>query len=130
MSLSNNVATAIREARQRFMDTFAGAEAAAVAACFAEDGQLLPPNMEALRGRTAIEGRINHIRGMGAKRFELESAELEGIGDAAWEAGQYVVKLGDGTVIDRGKYMAIWKPSDGAWCLHRFMSNTSLALPP
>jgi ketosteroid isomerase-like protein len=130
MGSSSDVATAIREVRQRFMDTFADGEAAAVAACFAEDARLLPPNIEALHGRTAIAGRIGYIRDLGAKHFELESAELEGVGDAAWEVGQYVAKLADGTVIDRGKYMVIWKQSGGSWCLHRMMTNTDLALPP
>lgn len=129
MNSSSEVATEIREARQRFMDAFAAGETAAVAACFAEDAQFLQPNRNTLRGRAAIEGWVKGIRDMGAQRLELETAEVEGIGDAAWEVGQYVAKFADGADADRGKYMVIWKQSGGSWCFYRFMSNTNLTFP-
>jgi ketosteroid isomerase-like protein len=110
------------------MDAFAAGDMTAVAACFGEDAQLLQANRDTLRGRAAIEALLGGIRDMGAHRLELESAEVEGVGDAAWEVGQYVITFADGTVADRGKYMAIWKRSD-SWRFHRFMSNTNLMFP-
>ena len=129
MGASSEITTAITEARRRFMDSFRAGDMTSVTGCFAEDAQMLQPNRDTLRGRMAIEGFWAGIRDLGARSLELDSAEIESVGDAAWEAGQYVTKFGDGTVVDRGKYMVIWRRSGNGWHFHRFMSNTNLAMP-
>jgi ketosteroid isomerase-like protein len=47
----------------------------------------------------------------------------------AFEVGTYAMKLKDGTVADRGKYVVVWLKEDGKWKLHRDIWNTSLPAP-
>jgi ketosteroid isomerase-like protein len=57
----------------------------------------------------------------------LEIVEAEDHGDTAVEIGRYTLS-GGGQVMDRGKYLVIWKQKDGQWQLHRDIWNTHV--PP
>ena len=43
----------------------------------------------------------------------------------AVEIGQYTLGGADGTTIDQGKYLVVWKNDGGNWKLHRDIWNTS-----
>ena len=66
---------------------------------------------------------------MGVKRVNLESMEIEGMGDSAFEIGKYVL-FGDGDqALDNGKFIVIWKEVEGEWKLHRDIFNSSMPMP-
>ena len=66
---------------------------------------------------------------MGVKEARLRIVELEGHGDTAIEISTFTL-LGEGRqVLDRGKYMVIWKREDGQWKLHRDIFNSSMPAP-
>ena len=65
----------------------------------------------------------------GVKGINLESTEIEGMGDTAFEIGKYTI-LGDGDqALGNGKYIVIWKKVGEEWKLHRDMINSSMPLP-
>jgi ketosteroid isomerase-like protein len=50
-------------------------------------------------------------------------------GDLAAETGKYDLTGADGTVLDSGKYVVVWKREGGHWKLHRDIWNTSMPAP-
>lgn len=121
-------ATSVREeiaaANARFMAAFERGDAAGVTACYTRDAQLLPAHSGVVEGSAAIEQFWRGAMGAGITGARLESAEVGGLGDAAYEVGRYTLTAG-GQVADRGKYVVIWRREGGQWRLHRDIWNTS-----
>ena len=113
-------------ANRNFMDTFARGDAEGMGKLYTTDGQLLPSNSDFVTGREAIQGFWQAVMDMGIKTAELETVELEGHGDTAVEVGRYALGGEGSQVLDKGKYVVIWKQEDGQWMLHRDIWNTSM----
>jgi ketosteroid isomerase-like protein len=118
------VRSGISEANRRLMTAFTEGDVAAVAACYTEDGMLLPPNSEPVK-RSGIEAFWRAAREAGVGSLSLETLEVNGTGDTAWEVGRYLLKDKNGRELDHGKYTVIWKQDTGGWRLHRDMWNSS-----
>jgi uncharacterized protein (TIGR02246 family) len=117
---------AIDAANQRFMSAFASQDAAAVAALYTEDALLLPPGTDILSGRTAIQGFWQAVMNSGVRGVTLETVELEHYGQALQEIGRYTLTGTGGQVLDRGKYVVIWRHEGSEWLIHRDIFNTNL----
>jgi ketosteroid isomerase-like protein len=50
----------------------------------------------------------------------------EGHNDIVFEVGTYVLRGKDGGILDKGKYLAIWKQEGGRWKSHREIWNGCL----
>ena len=111
------------------MAAFNRGDAAGLAALYTDGGQLLPPNAGFLSGQAAIQAVWQSVMDMGVKSADLEIVELEGHDDAAIEISKYTRAGEGGQVLDRGKYIVIWKREAGQWKLHRDIFNSSLPLP-
>ena len=109
-------------------DAFNAGDAKAVAALYALDAMLLPPNAEPADGREAIENFWAEFIGSGDK-VELETKEVVVGGDLAYKLGGFKVLHVNGEVVDRGKWVEIWKRADGQWGMYRDIWNTSLSQP-
>jgi len=46
------------------------------------------------------------------------------------DAGTYVMTYGTDHVVERGKYLNVWKQEDGAWKIHANIWNTSSSPAP
>ena len=114
-------------ANQAFMKAFGDDDAAAVARCYTQDGQILPPQSEPITGQPGIEAFWRMVMGMGIKSAALETVEVVEFPGGACEVGRYVLKTAAGQVADRGKYLVIWHDENGAMKLYRDIWNTSLA---
>ena len=116
----------ISSANENFMTAFSQGDAAGVAALYTENGQVLPPNSEFVTGKEAIQAFWQTIIDMGIKEINLEIIEVDGHGNTAIEISKYTLR-GDGEqVIDKGKYIVIWKKENGQWKLHRDIFNSSM----
>ena len=117
----------IAAANARFMDAFGAGHAPGVAACYTASGQLLPPGSDVVTGREAITTFWSVVMGAGIAAARLETVELEARGDLAVEVGRYTLSGADGGAIDQGKYVVVWKRTDGEWRIHRDIWSTSVA---
>ena len=124
---STGVQEAIASADEKFMETFNRGNAAGLAGLYTENGQLLPPNSDLVTGAAAIQAFWQGAMDMGIKTARLEIAEAEGHGDTAIEIGKYLLIGETGNVLDRGKYVVIWKQVGDQWKLHRDIWNSSLS---
>jgi len=119
----------ISATNQAFMDAFGRGDAAGVADLYTKTGSVLPPNFEVIGGIEAIRGFWQGAMDMGIKEAKLETVDLEVYQGAAWERGNYTLTGAKGEVMDRGKYIVIWKDEGGKWKLHRDIWNSSLPAP-
>lgn len=120
---------AIEAANQQFTVAFAKGDAAALAGMYTTDAMAFPPNGDVAKGRAAIQKIWAGAIGGGIKGVTLTTTEVEAHGDSAHEVGNYEMKVDGGKVVDRGKYIVIWKREQGQWRLHRDIWNTSIPAP-
>ena len=122
------VREAITAAIEKFMAAYNQGDAAGLAALYTENGQLLPTSSEFITGKPAIQKFWQARMDPGVRSIKLESVEIEAHDETAIEVGVYSVQGQENQVLDRGKYIAIWKLEKGQCKLHRDMMNSSL--PP
>lgn len=110
------------------MDAFAQGDAERLVSFYSADGQVLPPNGDTVTGQEALVSFWQAVMDAGIKEAQLEIDEVERFGDTAYEVSRATLTGEDGQVLDRVKYIVVWKQEDGQWKLHRDIFNSSL--PP
>jgi ketosteroid isomerase-like protein len=90
------------------------------------DAQLLPPNSDYITGYGAITALWQSYIDMGIAEVKLESVDLNDLGDMAIEIGKYQLFAADGSPLDNGKFLVVWK-NEGGWKLHWDIWNSSVA---
>jgi ketosteroid isomerase-like protein len=124
-----SVAEQIHAANGRFIEAVRRADARAMPALYTKDAQILPPNGELVGGEQAITAFWRSFVELGIRDARPVTLEVIPMGDVAVEVGTYSLHGEDGTLLDRGKIMVVWKEEGGAWKMHRDMWNSSLPLP-
>jgi len=127
MGESNDLYNTICAANEVFMERFGQGNSAGVARLYTEDGQFLPPNSDEVIGKNAIQGAFQGLMDAGIKAIKLETLEVENHGDMASEVGRFTLLDQGNQILDRGKFIVIWKLVAGKWKLHRDIINSSLA---
>jgi ketosteroid isomerase-like protein len=119
---------AIAKANAKFSAELKAGNAAGIAALYTEDAMAFPPNSDIVKGRAAIQ---QFWQGMVDAKLQadLQTIDLETHGDTATEVGTVVIKDATGNVVDRGKYVVVWKRGKNGWQLHRDIWNTNLPAP-
>jgi ketosteroid isomerase-like protein len=120
---------AIEAANARFGSLFKQANGAGVAALYTQDAQVLPPNGDIVSGGAAIQKFWQGVMDAGIKGAKLTTLEVTPAGNTAYEVGRYELSGADGSVLDNGKYVVIWKRDGGQWKLHRDIWNTNTPAP-
>ena len=115
MTSSTDTYDAIVAADETFMATFSRGDAAGIAALYTKNGQFLPPNGDVVTGRQAIQATFQAFMEMGIKAIKLKAVEAEGYGDTAFEVGRYPLEGEGGQVLDKGKFIVIWRHEAGQW---------------
>ena len=115
---------------QAFEDAMRKGDTAAVAAMYAEDGVILPPNHARVQGRAGIAAFMKEMTdaGMSLKLTPADTWVEAGLGV---RSGSYVLFDKDQKEIDHGKWMEVWrKGADGKWLMVRDMWNSDDPPPP
>jgi ketosteroid isomerase-like protein len=60
--------------------------------------------------------------------IEMNDTEVYAHGDVGYMAGTYTVADAGGAIIDKGKYVDIWRQVDGKWQISRAIWNSNLPL--
>lgn len=109
-----------------FSEKFNKKDSAGIAAFYAEDAQLLPPNSEPVKkpGIISLWGSFMQV----ADGVKLMVDDVSGNQDQLAETGRYEISGADGKMIDKGKYVVVWKPVNGEWKMYRDIWNSSM--PP
>lgn len=126
---TSEIRESIVAANEKFAAAFKRGDAAGMATFYTESGQVLPPNFDFVTGRQAIQAFWQAVMDMGIKEVNLETGEVEHQGDTAIEVSTFALLGEGGKVLDKGKYIVIWKREEGQWRLHRDIFNSSLPAP-
>jgi uncharacterized protein (TIGR02246 family) len=119
----DEVRRVIDEANRGFGAAAARKDYAGMAAFYADDAKVLPPDAPIVSGRKAIEEFWRTAaNALGLTGATLKTIDLEVTGDTAYEIGEADLKLGSGQA--RVKYLVVWtRGGDGQWRLHRDIWN-------
>jgi len=97
---------------------------------YAPDAVVMAPNMPALRGRDAILQFWTGFLASGAIDLALTSTNVtQPSADTAIESGRYDLSLrppSGQAIKDAGKYIVIWKKSNGRWWAAEDIFNSDL----
>ena len=121
---------AIRGQVDRWLDLVKAKDAASIAALYAEDGAVMPPNAPVGKGRAAIQrtwASMMQTPGF-ALTFAPEQIIVSGSGDMALDRGTYRLTIApDGTTkTDTGKYVVVWRKIGREWKAAADIFNTDL----
>jgi ketosteroid isomerase-like protein len=111
----------------KFVEEAKKGDSNALAAHYASDAWLMFSNMEPMKGSDIAKGWGGAIR-MGMKDLKVNTVDLIGNAELLAETGMFEVYGEGNKLIDKGKYVVIWKPENGAWKIYRDIGNTSM--PP
>ena len=121
-------ADGIHEGNERFKQAVRNADSATLPSLYTRDGQVLPPNVEAVSGNEAIAEFWQGVFDNGITEARPVTHEVIPMGEYALEVGEFSV-LSHDEMVDRGKIMVLWKQEDGVWKMHRDTWNSSVPLP-
>jgi uncharacterized protein (TIGR02246 family) len=133
LKLSEADLAAIRATDSAFVAATNAGNVDGVAAVYANDAALLPPNLPPQKGREAIRSFWGGFLKAYTVRFEIGSDTIEGRGDLAYNLGHYRFTAlpkakGDPGVADEGKFVEILKKQpDGSWRYVVDMYSSNLA---
>jgi uncharacterized protein (TIGR02246 family) len=120
----------IQEQTDKFVAAFNAGDFDAMAACYIEDGVLMPPNNPEVAGRAAIKTYIGTMPKV--KDFSITNGEIEGAGDTAIVYGTFALTfvMPDGTEMkDHGKFIEVReRQSDGTWLMKRDMFSSDMPI--
>lgn len=116
---ASDVQRAIRDNIRKMSETFNNQDAAGMASLFMEDAFMKTPGQEPLKGRKEIEMAHDQMMKQGISTLNLETEEVESFGDFAYEVGEYELFTADGTSVDNGNYLTVWKRNGDDWKIHR-----------
>ena len=126
---------AIQQANSAFMAAVrAGNGAQLVRDYYSDDAIVLPPNQDAVSGKTQIEALWTGLLESGAQEIFLITDRVEQSGDLAYEVGRYsmTIKPPQGeTITERGKCVVAWsRQPDAKWKAKADIFNTSMPPQP
>jgi uncharacterized protein (TIGR02246 family) len=114
---------AIRANTTAWATAYNSGDGEAMAAAYAEDAVLLPPNAPAVTGRAAIreflETDSQTTRGAGLKFNIPGDGPVQVSGDLAYESGSASVVDASGATVATAKYIGVFNKKDGKWLLVR-----------
>lgn len=112
------IADSIRALDRQWSDAAGRRDAQAFAGFYAQDGVLMPPNMEAASGPDAIQQTASQLLADSTTTLSFAPSDVRVADsrDMAWEHGTWQVKDASGNDLDHGKFVVVWKRGeDGSW---------------
>jgi hypothetical protein len=97
---------------------------------FAHDARIYPPNSDVVMGYDAITAVNLEWVNYGIKEFREESTRFYGNKELLIDEGTYYLRYGEENTIDKGKYINIWKMTNGEWKILSNIWNTGLPVAP
>jgi len=126
---------AIRGLDKEFMRAAHAKDAGAlVAAFYAPDAVLMPPNRPIVKGRVQIRAFLQGLMDGGLSSIALKTTKIESVRDLAYGRGTYTLVItppGGAPAQDTGKYVVVYrrKGRAGAWRAVADIFNSDQAAP-
>jgi len=118
----------VEERNLVYDNAFVNGDSVTVMDHFTEDAIAFPPNTEQVIGKKAIAPLISQFLKFGIRKFIDETTRVIGAGEYIIEEGNFFLGGENGTTLDKGKYICVWKKESGKWKVCSNMWNTSLPM--
>jgi len=118
----------IRKEASNFEEEVRRGDSTAMAAHYASDATVMPPNSEQVKGNDIVNFWGGAVR-MGVKDLKLNITDISGDGDVYAESGTYEMFGADNKSLDKGKYVVVWKKQNGNWKMYRDIWNSNMPAP-
>mgnify|MGYP000439280190 CR=1 FL=1 len=119
MHRNDEVKAQIEQLNSAFMADIRAKNAASLAQRYTEEGQFIQAGGPPVTGRAGLEAMFAGMLASGVEALAITTDTVEADGETAWEDGGYELTAADGTVIDFGRYIVIWKNAGAGWQMHR-----------
>lgn len=103
-------------------------DTAEIAAIYAANGSIMPPNMEAIKGREAIQAFWDEFLATG-NIVNTGDPQVRASGNIGYRVGAYTVASPYNELIDRGKYIEVWHHGENGWRLMYDIFNSDRPPP-
>jgi len=124
---AQDVRAEVTAAAKKMEAAFNEKDAAALTALYADNAIVMPPGVEPLQGHEAIRAMWESLD-EATPTLALKIKDVMSLGDMAVETGGWSMTAADGSHVDHGSYLAVWKKTDGGWKMVRDTWNSSM--PP
>lgn len=119
----------IKEKSHKFTEAHITRDTSYLNNIFTKDANGYPPNSDIITGRDALAAVNSEWVNYGIKEFTEETTSFYGNEEYLIDEGTYYLRYGEDNIIDKGKYINIWKKENGEWKICSNIWNTSLPLP-
>lgn len=116
----------VEERNNIFMETYKKLDPAGMAELYTADAKLLPPNSESVEGGENLVSYWQAIMDTGISEITLHTGDVERYGKALVEVSSAELYGEDGELIDKSKYIVIWKQERGTWKMYLDMFNSNM----
>ncbi len=113
---------------QQFQKSIEQGDLGNIGNLYTEDAKILPPNMDMLEGRDSIQAFWQRASEMGIKSYQPEILEVEYSGNLGFFVGKYTLYGNENQIINKGKFLTVFKNIDGEWRVYRDIFNSSIPL--
>jgi ketosteroid isomerase-like protein len=111
----------------KFVEEVKRGDSNALAAHYASDGMLMFDNSEPFKGTGIASAWGGAIR-MGMKDLKITTEDLTGGPDVLAETGMYEMYGANNKLLDKGKYVVVWKRDNGGWKIYRDIGNSNMPM--
>lgn len=116
-----------------FARAYNAGDADALAAMYADDAVLLPPDKPAISGHDAIlafaKSDTTEAKQAGMS-LEIDPGMSGSSGNLGWHSGAFRMKAADGSNAGTGKYVEVWERRNGKWLMIRDAWNMDAPMAP
>ncbi len=114
---------------ERWADAFNAGDASAVAALYAEDGLMMPPNAETAKGHEAIESCVKWVMTELPGKLSIVTVHTGSNGSLGFAQGTYSLVDDDGNTTDKGKWLVVFEKVKGKWYIQHDIWNSDNPIP-
>ncbi len=114
---------------ERWRDAYNAGDTSAVAALYAEDGMLMPPNAETAKGHEAIEACVKTLMTELPGKISTVTVHTGSSGDLGFAQGTYSFVDDDGNTTDNGKWLMVLEKVKGKWDIQHDIFNSDNPIP-
>lgn len=115
----------IEKDNKKFEEDIRKGDSNAIAAHYGKDAWLMFDHSEPYKGKD-IASAWGRVLRMGVKAARITTVDLVGDANLLAETGMFEI-LGDGDkVLQKGKYVVVWKPENGGWKIYRDIGNSNM----
>lgn len=118
----------ILQSNQHFMKSIEAGDSVEVADSYTTDAGLMPPHHPTVTGRNNIIHYFSKTIGSGIADMNLKTIKVWGDSSILAEEGTYRISGKNKNLLDKGKYIVLWKQEAGNWKMYRDIWTSDLPI--